>query len=597
MFQRSAETGIDRGGDEPEPVRIGHAAAVPMKHNTETTLRSDMKFTAKFLLPLALTGALVAQSPLTPTRPTAFPSQITHVVVIVQENRTPDNLFHFLSPLCSIPQGARGLDACTPDPVTSSCYNISPCGLSNESGSVLPITLTGQAMAGSTDPDHSHHGFSQMCDPDPTNNYACRNDGAWQLKQNVRGQDSYSYVLNQSVTNYDGSSGHLLDPYLTYAEQYGWANFMYQTNQGPSYPAHQFIFSGTSALSADEDANSTFISENFSPNDADAGCLASEKTTNRLLSPILGGLGDRCIPYDNQSVQDCPLTNTALRYPSNPVGSFCSNKPTMGSLLDAQAVSWKYYAPTSGSIWTAPNSIANICVPQFSGPTALACTGQQWKANVDVANKGTDILGDISNCNLSGVSWVIPDGNWSDHAGGENNIYGSSWVAAVINAIGQNPVCARGTADAGQAFWNNTAIILTWDDWGGWSDHQPALVPPGLPCAASNCQADYQLGFRVPLIVVSAYTPRGYISNNNYDFGSILRTIEGIFRVTEGTLGFADARSTTDLGDFFTGLFRPYAPVPALEPASYFLGPNAQAGAPTPPDNDGDEDRVSAEHH
>jgi phospholipase C len=111
-----------------------------------------------------------------------------------------------------------------------------------------------------------------------------------------------------------------------------------------------------------------------------------------------------------------------------------------------------------------------------------------------------------------------------------------------------------------------------------------------LPCTSSNCQADYQIGFRVPLLVVSAYTPQGYIDNDNYDFGSILRTIEGIYGITEGTLGVADARSSTDLSSFFTGPFRSYTPVPAVQPASFFLGQDAQKGAPTPPDNDGDDD-------
>jgi phospholipase C len=153
-----------------------------------------------------------------------------------------------------------------------------------------------------------------------------------------------------------------------------------------------------------------------------------------------------------------------------------------------------------------------------------------------------------------------------------------------------NPACAAGTTDAGQTFWNNTAIIVTWDDWGGWSDHQPAPSLAGLPCTSVNCPGDYQLGFRVPLIVVSAYTPQGYIDNANYDFGSILRTIESIYGITEGALGVADARATTDLSSFFTGAFRPYTPVPALVDASYFLGQEAQKGPPTPPDNDGDDD-------
>ena len=78
------------------------------------------------------------------------------------------------------------------------------------------------------------------------------------------------------------------------------------------------------------------------------------------------------------------------------------------------------------------------------------------------------------------------------------------------------------------------------------------------------------------MVVVSAYTPSGYIDNDNYDFGSILRSIEGIYGIPEGTMGVADARSSTDLSNFFTGAFRSYTPVPALEPASFFLGTDAQ---------------------
>jgi phospholipase C len=361
---------------------------------------------------------------------------------------------------------------------------------------------------------------------------------------------------------------------------------MYQTNQGPSYPAHQFIFTGTSARSAAEDAASTFVAENIEPKESEVGCLARATATTRLVSPLLGTFGEGCTTYDNNSVQECPLKNASLVYPSHPVGSFCSNKPNMGSALDTKQISWKYYAPSAGSIWTAPNSIQNICVPEFASPTTLKCTGRKWNANVDVKKRGTDILRDITNCNLSSVSWVIPDGNWSDHAGGTKN-YGPSWVAAIINALGQNPTCPAGTTDAGQTFWDNTAIVLTWDDWGGWSDNQPPPVLPGLPCSSSNCPGDYQYGFRVPLIVVSAYTPKGYIDNETHDFGSILRMIEGIYGITEGALGFSDARASNDLSNFFTGPFRAYTPVPALVDAGFFLG---QKGAANAPDNDGDDD-------
>jgi phospholipase C len=61
----------------------------------------------------------------------------------------------------------------------------------------------------------------------------------------------------------------------------------------------------------------------------------------------------------------------------------------------------------------------------------------------------------------------------------------------------------------------------------------------------TSATGSYQLGFRVPLIVVSAYSPQtGYIDNEINDFGSVLRAIENIFNLPggEGTLNFADAR-------------------------------------------------------
>ena len=546
-----------------------------------------MKLAARSLLLLMLSVTLFAQSKNSQAKPNGFPSQITHVVVIFQENRTPDNLFQSLPSHCQIPQGATGLQACSPT-VTSSCYDISPCGLSNQSGSVVAVPLETVPFTNSTDPSHAHLAFEQMCDPDPANNLNCRNDGAWQIKQTagVAKPTSYGYVNNIKVTNYDGSHGLLLDPYTTYATQYGWANFMFQTNQGPSYPAHQFIFSGTSARSAADDEASTFISENFG-NVKNVGCLAAANLATSTVSPLLPGdtLCTGGTAYDNNSVQECPIKNALTK--KNPVGSFCYTKPNMAALLDSNSITWKYYAPSAGSIWTAPNSIQNICVPQFSNPpknTQLECTGGEWNANVDLNLMGADVLNDITNCNLSSVSWIIPDGPWSDHPS-KTNKYGPSWVAAIINAIGQNPVCPAGTAAAGQTFWNNTAIILTWDDWGGWSDNQVPPQQSALPCTSTNCQGDYQFGFRVPLVVVSAYTPQGYIDNGTYDFGSVLRTIEGIYGIDQGALGFADARSTTDLSNFFTGSFRSYNFVPAVEPASYFLG-QAQKHPPEPPDTD-----------
>jgi phospholipase C len=373
------------------------------------------------------------------------------------------------------------------------------------------------------------------------------------------------------------------------AKQYGWANFMYQTNQGPSFPAHQFMFGGTSAQTAADDANATFVAENFNNEviSEEAGCLALEGDSNAVVSPALNAPPPGCSLYAG-SVQECPVKNAALLYPSVPVGTFCFSHDTMANILDAHSITWKYYAPTPGSIWTAPDAIKEICEPGWVNPngdpkSGLECTGKEWKAHVDTANLGTDILRDIENCELASVNWVIPNGAWSDHAGPDDR-YGPSWVAAVVNAIGNNKKCAKGTRDEGQTYWESTAIIITWDDWGGWSDNQPPPYASKLPCSSKGCQGDYQYGFRVPLIVVSTYTPAGYINNEQHDFGSVLRMIEGINRLTEGQLGFADKRASTDLRRFFN-LARPrsYRALPAEKDASFFL---KSTGPAIDPDND-----------
>ena len=93
-------------------------------------------------------------------------------------------------------------------------------------------------------------------------------------------------------------------------------------------------------------------------------------------------------------------------------------------------------------------------------------------------------------------------------------------------------------------YWNSTAILITWDDWGGWYDH----VPPEL-------FNSYELGFRVPLVIVSPYAKtgtsrQGYISHVQYEFGSLLAFAEETFGNTKGALHATDVRAN-DLSDAF----------------------------------------------
>jgi phospholipase C len=252
------------------------------------------------------------------------------------------------------------------------------------------------------------------------------------------------------------------------------------------------------------------------------------------------------------------------------LGTVYFSHPTMASLLDSHSRTWKYYTPGADSIWTAPNWIRDICVPNTDH---TQCTGTEWKNNVDLTPK--DVLTDIGQCRLANVNWVIPTGQNSDHAGG-NNTGGPSWVSSIVNAIGNSTTC-----DNGAGYWKDTAILLTWDDWGGWFDHEP----PTLLSVPNQGQGDYQYGFRVPLVVISAYTPAGYVNNSRLDFGSILRFVERNFGIPEGALNFADKRATNDLAPFFnlTQAPRSFTIIPASLDAKYFLDDKSPM---EPPDND-----------
>jgi phospholipase C len=175
----------------------------------------------------------------------------------------------------------------------------------------------------------------------------------------------------------------------------------------------------------------------------------------------------------------------------------------------------------------------------------------------------TQVLTDISAGKLPAVSWVIPTNRSSDHANG-NDGSGPSWVASVVNAIGASQ------------YWKDTAIIITWDDWGGWYDH----VPPPL------IHNSYELGLRVPLIVVSPYAKPAYISHVTHDFGSILKFVEKTFSLPEidPAVGYADSRSD-DLSDCFDFNQTPltFTPIPAPLNAQYFLNDKS---APEGPDDE-----------
>jgi len=436
------------------------------------------------------------------------PQKIQHIVVIFQENRTPDNLFqdHVLI--------QRGAD-------------IQNYGI-NSMGAKVPLTAIPLAIA--WDNNHAHSSFVVMYD-------GGKMDGADLIPpvcgvgcKNVPADRPFNYVQASDV-----------QPYYNMAETYTFGDRMFQTNQGPSFPAHQFIISGSSAPSPPGQPNSNlFVAENnVGPNLNVTGCLASPGQFTFLIDPANPD------PNTNE-------TQTSL---------LCYDHPTLTDLLDSHSISWRYYASTAGILWNGPTAIEHICGPSPAPPNATTCAGPIWQQNVVPDPK--QVLTDIQNGQLASVTWVTPNAQQSDHPGPFAN-EGPAWVSSIVNAIGNSP------------YWSNTAIIITWDDWGGWYDH---VAPPAIINS-------YEYGFRVPLIVISPYAKAAYVSHQVNDFGSILKFIEQTFNLPNvaptASPAYADALSTGDLSDCFDFTQTPltFQTIQATQDASYFLHDTRPPAAP-----------------
>ncbi|HVR46114.1 MAG TPA: alkaline phosphatase family protein [Candidatus Binatia bacterium] len=319
-----------------------------------------------------------------------------------------------------------------------------------------------------------------------------------------------------------------IQPYWDMAGQYVLAEHMFQTQGSGSFTAHQdLIRGGTTFDAALDEALVDF------PTVAPWGCNAPPKAKTSYL------LWTGSYIHGEHNKGPFPCTN---KFPGS--GSYYH---TLADELDAKKISWRYYTPklsSTGRLWNAFNMIASVRY------------GPEWGTNVVWPE--TTIFTDITNGTLPAVSWLIPDGKNSDHPGSAATDTGPSWVASVVNAIGQS------------SLWDSTAIVVVWDDWGGFYDNMP---PP--PVGGSQFDHWGGLGFRVPCIIVSPYAREatkskpGYISPTDYEFGSILKFVEDNWDLPR--LGTTDGRANSIVDSFdFTQPPRTFTKIPSSYPLEYF---------------------------
>jgi phospholipase C len=254
-------------------------------------------------------------------------------------------------------------------------------------------------------------------------------------------------------------------------------------------------------------------------------------------------------------------TSAGHAYPL-PFGSAKLTNKTIFQLLDENGLTWKNYV-----VSPHPNPIDGTSFNQFS----YANPHQQ---NIVAA---TEFLTDVANDTLPAVSIIDPGyfNGLDEHPGVDENVpgasvqKGSAYVASLINALMNSPS------------WTNSVFILTWDEFGGFYDHvppQPAVNPDGLPpsdllpgdiCTTKTgptCNFDYT-GFRVPLIVISPFTKKNYVSHTVADYTAMLKLIETRFGLQSLTARDAAQMDMTEFFDFTTSPWK-VPPSPPVQPSS-----------------------------
>ncbi|MGC9992482.1 MAG: alkaline phosphatase family protein [Candidatus Cybelea sp.] len=472
---------------------------------------------------------------------TSGSSPIQHVIIVIQENRSFDDLFATFPKADGTTTG-QGEPMPHAEAATCSKDNQHVVTQSNTTIPLTEVSLVGAGFPKFKNGSGKMVSFGEGTDlPHVWGWY----DSLFPFLDQYDNENMDGFDLEGSGANGDGSTlctypyqyvnPSAIKEYWDLAQQYVLADHTFQTQGSGSFTAHQDLIAGGTPVNygyGGYSEDSIIDNPSYWPWGCDApqGVVTSLITTNLKFLLLKG-------PFP------------------------CFSYTTMRDLLDAQSVSWKYYAVLvkggNAGLWSAYDAIKAV---RYS---------KEWTNNVTTSPNV--IFQDIKAGNLPAVSWVTPDGQNSDHpdekgANGKYVDHGPSWVANIVNSVGESQ------------YWNSSAVIVLWDDWGGFYDH---VAPPCL--YQSQCRDNQGgLGFRVPMIIVSPYVT-AHVEHTQYEFGSILKYIEENWGLPVGGLGTTDKRATS-IGNVFNYDQKPrkFKAIPASLPLSFFLHQKPSSLPPDP---------------
>jgi phospholipase C len=300
--------------------------------------------------------------------------------------------------------------------------------------------------------------------------------------------------------------------YWRYADRFVLGDRFFTSEYGPTFPEHLFAIAAQSNGIMDNKAQRTPSPGHY--------CDDTEAYSPAFPPTLTGQDNERIVGLQNEVADDSPDNMREIASYLTEIRT-CFDIKTLPDLLEKAKISWKYYSTDVFPIGDVLRAIRHIR------------RGPMWN-NVE---ESTDFLGDLAAGNLAQVTWLKPPAPYNEHPilpRREMSVCaGENWTVAVMNELQRS------------RFWPHTAVIVIWDDFGGFYDH---VVPPQYDI--------YGLGPRTPALIMSPYTRKGdnplggAIDHHTYEFSSVLRFIEEIFGLPSLTHRDKQADPLTGAFDF-----------------------------------------------
>ena len=432
---------------------------------------------------LATTIALAACTDSTsPLAAAGDVSRVNHVVVIYLENRSFDNTYGEFA-------GAEGLSAgaarATQFDLTGHAYTALP----QVTGSPVPTTLPNASFD-----------IAQFVPPStPTRDLVHR---YYQEQLQIDGGKMDKFVAVSDAQGLSMGFYHTAQlPLAAEAAKYTLADHFFHSAFGGSFLNHQYLIAATAP---------TFAG-------APASMVAKLDANGALVS-------DGAVTPDGFVVNTSYTVNAPHPASAN-AATLVPNQtaPTIGDRLSEKNVSWAWY---SGG-WN--NAIAGNPDPTFQfhhQPFAyFANYADGTPGRAAHLKDEADFIAAAQAGTLPAVSFVKPLGLNNEHPGYADIITGENHTLALINAVRNGPN------------WKDAAIIITYDENGGFWDH---VAPPTVD--------KWGPGTRVPALIISPFAKKGYVDHTTYETTSILAFLERRYALQP--LSTHDAQAGNLMGAF-----------------------------------------------